>query len=50
MDREVDFLEVRLRGVEVVLELVVLACLEDVDFLRGDHEQIWQQEDMEVAL
>ena len=25
---------------EVVLDLVVLACSEDVDFHRGDHEQV----------
>ena len=49
-DREVDFGEVRPRGVEVVLDLVVLACSEDVDFHKGDHEQVWQQEDVEIAL
>ena len=49
-DREVDFGEVRPRGVEVVLDLVVLARSEDVDFHRGDHEQVRQQEDVEVAL
>ena len=38
-DREVDFGEVRPRGVEVVLDLVVLACSEDVDFHKGNHEQ-----------
>ena len=50
VDREVDIWEVRPRGVEVVLELVVLACSEDVDFHRGDHKQVQQQEDVEVAL
>ena len=39
-DREVDFWEVRPREVEVVLDLVVLACSEDLDFHRGDHEQV----------
>ena len=41
-NREVDFGEVRQRRVEVVLNLVVLTCLEDVDFHKGDHEQVWQ--------
>ena len=45
-----DFGGVRPRGVEVVLDLVVLACLEDADFYKGDHKQVRQQEDMEVAL
>ena len=33
-----------------MLDLVVLACSEDVDFHRGDHKQVRQQEDVEVAL
>ena len=37
-DREVDFREVRPQGVEVVLDLVVLACSEDVDFHKEDHK------------
>ena len=37
-DRELDFGEIRPRGVEVVLHLVVLACSEGVGFYRGDHE------------
>ena len=41
-DKEVDFWEFRPRGVEVVLDLMVLAYLENVDFHRGDHEQVWQ--------
>ena len=39
-DREVDSWEVRPRGVEVVLDLMVSACSEDVDFHRGDHKQV----------
>ena len=39
-DREVDCGEGRPRGVEVVLDLVVLECSEDVDFHKGDHEQV----------
>ena len=50
MDKKVNFGEVRPRGVEVMLDLVVLACSEDVDFHRGEHKQVWQQEDVEVAL
>ena len=38
-DRDVGFGEVRPRGMELVLDLVVLACLEEVDFHRGDQEQ-----------
>ena len=33
-----------------MLDLMVLACSEDMDFHRGDHEHVWQQEDVEVAL
>ena len=49
-DKEVEFGEVRPRGVEAVLGLVVLACSGDVDFHKEDRKQVWQQEDVEVAL
>ena len=39
-DREVDLGVVRPRGMEVVLDLVVMAWSEDVDFYKGDHEQV----------
>ena len=37
-----DFGDVKPRGVEVVLDLVVLARSENVDFHKGDHEQVRQ--------
>ena len=40
-DREVDFREVRPRGVEVVLDLVVLACSEETTS-RSSNRRTWR--------